>query len=298
MSKVITVEELEQSRNYHIKMAQRSSFPEEYECLLNKQQLSAKSSLLKLNLTINKGLFTLRSRLNNALSYPEQIRNPILLPKDTKVTRFIIMQHHQRNSHAGPEITFRNIRQLFWLLGGKSQVRKCIRLCPHNLCKYPNIQEQTQLMANLPEARIQPGNFQSVSLDFCGPFQMKQCGICQNQTKCISCTKKAQPNKSIKCTIKKCWIVVFACHASRAVHLELLLDKTTESFLLSVKRFCNRRGTPSLIQSDNATEILKGRNIIKDVFEKLNNSRTHQKLAEEFQIKWYTCPVYSPSKNG
>ena len=54
LPKVITVEELKQSRNYHIKMAQKLSFPEEYKCLLNKQQISTKSSLLKLNLTINK----------------------------------------------------------------------------------------------------------------------------------------------------------------------------------------------------------------------------------------------------
>ena len=158
-------------------------------------------------------MFTLQSRLNNALNYPEQVRNPTLLPKDMQITKFIILQYHVKNSHAGPEITFRNIREKYWLLGGKSQVRKCIRLCIHNLCKYPMVLEQNQIMANLPEARIKPGNFDAASLDFAGPFKMKQCGICQNQTKCISCNEKAQPNKSIKCTIKKCWIVIFACHA-------------------------------------------------------------------------------------
>ena len=135
-------------------------------------------------------MFTLRSRLINTLNYPEQVRNPTLLPKDMQITKFIILQYHVKNSHAGPEITFRNIREKYWLLGGKSQVRKCIRLCNHNLCKYPMVLEQNQIMANLPEARIKPGNFDAVSLDFAGPFKMNQCGICQNQTKCISCNKK------------------------------------------------------------------------------------------------------------
>ena len=85
--------------------------------------------------------------------------------------------------------------------------------------------------------------------------------------------QKAQPNKSIKCTIKKCWIVIFACHASRAVHLEILLDKTTESVLLEVERFFNRKGTPRILQSNNASKILKGRNVVKDVDNNLNNSR-------------------------
>ena len=74
---------------------------------------------------------------------------------------------------------------------------------------------------------------------------------------------------------RKIWILVIACHNSRAVHLELVNDKTTEEFVLALKRFCNRRSTPKIIHSDNAGEFIQGKNIIKGVFEKLNTYKTH-----------------------
>jgi len=99
-------------------------------------------------------------------------------------------------------------------------------------------------------------------------------------------------------SIKKCYIVAFVCQASRAIHLELMLDRTTESFLLSVKRFCNRRGTPRIFHSDNGKELLKGRNVIQETYQKINNEKTHRKLAEKFNITWYTIPFYKSRANG
>ena len=137
-----------------------------------------------------------------------------------------MLQHHLKTSHAVPEIVFRSVRNEFWLLGGKAQVRKLIRQCSNKLCKHPNLQGQTQLMANLPTSRINPGTFDAINLDLAGPFKIKQC-ICNN--KCVSCNKKEAKGKK-KPAIKKCYVVAFVCQASRAIHLELLLDRTTESF--------------------------------------------------------------------
>ena len=50
---------------------------------------------------------------------------------------------------------------------------------------------------------------------------------------------------------------------------------------MALKRFCNRRSTPTTIHSDNAGEFICGKNTIKNVFEQLNTYKTHQKLQEE-----------------
>ena len=50
----------------------------------------------------------------------------------------------------------------------------------------------------------------------------------------------------------KVWIVIFACTLSSAVHLEIMQDMIAEQFILTLRRFISRRGTPSLIVSDNA----------------------------------------------
>ena len=83
-------------------------------------------------------------------------------------------------AHLGPETTLRNIILKYWILGGRQEIRKAIKSCEANLCKYPNIEEARQQMPNLPIARITPSNFNAISLDFAGPFKIKKCGLCKN----------------------------------------------------------------------------------------------------------------------
>ena len=122
------------------------------------------------------------SRLNNLQQMPEQMRNIIILPKDARISTLIILEHHKMVAHLGPETTLRNIRLKYWILGGRQQVRNAIKSCGANLCKYPNVEEAKQQMPNLPIARIAPSNFLAISSDFAGPFKIKKCGICKNQS--------------------------------------------------------------------------------------------------------------------
>lgn len=115
----------------------------------------------------------MKGRLDNLHTMLEQVRNPIILTKDHKVTQMLILWYHQINAHSGPEVTLRNIRMKYWSPGGKQQVRKAIRKCGHNLCRYPNTEAASQQIANLPIPRITPGNFEAVSLDFAGHLTSK-----------------------------------------------------------------------------------------------------------------------------
>ena len=51
--------------------------------------------------------------------------------------------------------------------------------------------------------------------------------------------------------MNKVYIALFTCATSRAVHLELVRSLTAESFIKALARFKGRRGTPTLIVSDN-----------------------------------------------
>ena len=44
--------------------------------------------------------------------------------------------------------------------------------------------------------------------------------------------------------------------ATKAVHIEVVSDLTTEAFIGALKRFTARRGKPSNIYSDNATNFV------------------------------------------
>ena len=57
--------------------------------------------------------------------------------------------------------------------------------------------------------------------------------------------------------MNKVYIALFTCATSRAVHLELVPSLTAESFIKALARFKGRRGTPTLIVSDNGKTFLR-----------------------------------------
>lgn len=76
-----------------------------------------------------------------------------------------------------------------------------------------------------------------MGVDFCGPFFTKEHRH-RNRTKV------------------KTYVSVFVCFATKAVHLELVNDLSTEAFLACLKRFFSRRGLSRSMHSDNATNFV------------------------------------------
>ncbi|GFS89970.1 uncharacterized protein TNCV_507001 [Trichonephila clavipes] len=91
---------------------------------------------------------------------------------------------------------------------------------------------------DLPRDRIVPSRpFEKVGLDYAGPIITK-------------------PNlKKIKSDFLKSYIAIFICFCTKATHLEVVSDLTTEAFLACLRRFIARRSKPSVIWSDNATNF-------------------------------------------
>lgn len=54
---------------------------------------------------------------------------------------------------------------------------------------------------------------------------------------------------------RKVFIPLFTCTATRAIHLDVALDMTAESFLLILRRFCDIWSVPKQIISDNRTNF-------------------------------------------
>ena len=58
-----------------------------------------------------------------------------------------------------------------------------------------------------------------------------------------------------KGTGDKIWISLFTCCVTRALHLELVPDMTTDAFLRCFRCFASQRGTPAKVISDNSHTI-------------------------------------------
>lgn len=84
------------------------------------------------------------------------------------------------------------------------------------------------------------------------------------------------------CIVESLCIVV--CMSTKAVHLELCADLTTPEFMAALHRFCNRRGTPADIYSDNGTNF-QGANHKLDEVRQLMTSKSTSTAISHFTTK-------------
>jgi hypothetical protein len=115
-------------------------------------------------------------------------------------------------------------------------------------------------MGNLPAGRtiISPP-FYITGLDYCGPFQTKN---------------KAQRRGPIFST----YVYIFVCFATKAIHLELVGDLTSEAFIAAFHAFVSRRGLPLEVYMDNATTFKGAHNIFLKLSSTVHEEGTNFKF--------------------
>ena len=97
------------------------------------------------------------------------------------------------------------------------------------------------LMGELPFERIayMGPPFSRTGVDYFGPLLIKR-------------GKRTHSN----CGTTKRYGALFTCLTTRAVHVELAGDLSTDSFILALRRFISRRGHPKTIISDNGSNFV------------------------------------------
>lgn len=64
---------------------------------------------------------------------------------------------------------------------------------------------------------------------------------------------------------------------TRCVHLDLLSNMETDSFLMALRHMVARRGTPSEILADQGTNFLGGDKELQTAFTSMSSGTTHQR---------------------
>ena len=251
--------EIRNGEEWLISQVQAASFPEEIAS--SKQHgLVKDSNLANLNPFMCPTSHFLRvgGRIHKSL-LPEEEKHTIILPSNHPVVKLLIEDVHRRELHAGVEHTLSVLRQRFWLIKGRSTVRQTLRNCL--ICRHYQTKPFGQQMAPLPEDRIKPAPpFTNVGLDFAGPLYLKD-------------------------SDEKVYICLFTCAVTRAVHLELVCDMTTERFLLALRRMIARRGMCSIIWSDNAKTFKAANKELQRCWRVLESDQTQSALSEK-KIQW------------
>lgn len=246
---------------------QSSYFEQQKELIKNKKPLP--KYFASLNPFIDeKGLLRVGGRLSYAkLSYDK--RFPILLPNNSKLTTLLIYDIHVTYLHCGVQTTHFLLSQHFWIISAKKLIRKVLSKCFD--CWKTNPKSLQPPLGNLPKFRISEAKaFSNVGTDFCGPFSIT-----------MSRLRGAKTLKSYVC--------LFICCATKAVHLELVSDMSTEGFLAALRRFIARRGRCTNIYSDCGTNFIGGAAYLRDLF---------RECAQSESISWHFNPPHAPHMGG
>ena len=181
----------------------------------------------------------------------------------------------------------------------KEKINNVLKQCRNKECRKSQFKPIEQMMPPLPKERMDLECFYAVSIDCLGPLEMKLYSICHHASLWGKCVKQEKKNdKAAKeCKFKKVFVILFGDMVSRAVHLELLQDKTTESVLMAFQRMTSTRSTPRYILSDNAAEFVRANKELKQVMELITSEEVRRKLNEK-AIKWFFTPAFSPQHNG
>jgi len=99
--------------------------------------------------------------------------------------------------------------------------------------------------------------------------------------------------------ITKGYIAIFVCFATKAVHIEVVTNLTTESFLAALRRFIARRGKPKTMYSDNGTNFQGAANELHDkMLHSSSQTATVQDYLATEGCDWKFIPPHSPHFGG
>ena len=77
------------------------------------------------------------------------------------------------------------------------------------------------------------------------------------------------------------------------MHLEVVLDLTTEAFVAELRWFVARRGTPAVIRSDNGTNFVGAHRLLDAAYEASHLQQPDEALATflmNHHIEWLHTP--------
>ncbi|UYV84382.1 hypothetical protein LAZ67_X001975 [Cordylochernes scorpioides] len=273
----LTSQDLKDSLLQIVKIIQRCEFTPEINACIKNIPLPRKSKLISLNIFIDsQGILRVGGRLRHSDLDIDQ-KHPMLIPKDHFVTKLIVLHYHINNLHSGTQLTLSLIRNKFWIPSGRNLIKRVLNQCL--VCLKSKSKAIHQIMGDLPKNRLLPGRpFEKIGIDLAGPIQ-------------------AKPMLKRSKVIFKFYIVLFVCFTTKAIHLEISSDLTAETFLAALKRFISRRGRPTDIYSDNATNFKGASNILKERW-KLFKAANIQDFSAIESINWHFIPPSAPNFGG
>lgn len=275
----LTIQELKESQYKLIQIAQKEAFPRDYELLVKNIPLSKRSNLLQLCPILDENkLIRVSGRIQRSNSLYDK-KHPLILPAKHQITILILKQEHIRLLHCGTTMLLFSIRERYWPISGRNLCKRVIRECVTCFRCKPSSDEY--LMGNLPEYRVNKYfSFENTGTDFAGPLLVKD-----------------RNTRGFK--LVKAYICLFVCMATKAIHIEIVSDLTTDCFLACFKRFISRRGKLNNVYSDNGKTYVGASRKLSELASFFNSKSTELKESlSNDNINWHFIPARAPNFGG
>ncbi|XP_049294145.1 uncharacterized protein LOC125769454 [Anopheles funestus] len=262
------------------RLAQQDAFNAEIALLKKGKQLTKNSPLRRLNPFLDENeLLRVGGRLKLS-QLPYQAKHPVLLPKKHPLALRIGEHLHVNLIHGGGRLLLSHLREKYWPLDGRHLVKGIVRHCFRCARLQPTLAQQQ--IGQLPTSRTTPSRpFSVTGVDYAGPLYLKPVH------------KRAGSLKAYLC--------VFVCFATKAVHLELVSDLTTNGFMTALHRFTSRRGLPAHLHYDNGKNFEGAKNELVERFEMFRDEQKQSLIAAncaESGITWHLTPPKAPHFGG
>ncbi|KAJ8886006.1 hypothetical protein PR048_012212 [Dryococelus australis] len=165
------------------------------------------------------------------------------------------------------------LQREFWVLGARNFIRSRLYKCIHCFQTHPK--PLTSIMGCLPAERVsQAKPFMNTGVDYGGLVSITMARLRKSH-------------------VLQAYICLFVCFATKAIHLELVSDLSTEAFLAAFRRFVARRGQCANIYSDVSTNFVGASHQLEEVQNFLTHSDTCKQIVDslaEHKITWRFNP--------
>lgn len=262
----ISINDLDLAEIFWIKEAQR-----QFEGKLEKAQFRKLCPRVD-----ERGVIIVGGRTERWMSATWNRQEFVLLPKDNVISMLVINHIHNISGHLGTASTIARIRAKYWVLGISRTVKTMVKKCVRCQIKYERL--IMQRMSTLPEERLKPSPpFFYICVDYFGPFVIK-----------------GEVQKRIR---GKSYGVIFTCLTSRAVHIELAPNYTTDGFLQVLRKFASMRGWPRKLFSDQGSQLKRASKELQDIVSNLDWDQI-KLYGHSHGTEWSFSPADAPWYNG
>ncbi|XP_029163786.1 uncharacterized protein LOC114935214 [Nylanderia fulva] len=243
------------------------------------RSVAPSSTLAKLTPFLDDhGVLRVGGRLKNALLTQDE-RHPMIIPTSSWLTRLLMDSCHRRTLHGEVQLTLGLLRLRFWIPRGRTVVKQQLHRCV--TCTRWRATTLQPPMGNLLRDWVTLTRpFLRTGVDYAGPILIR--------------TSKGRGHRAYKG-----YIAVFICFWSRAIHLELVSDYSSEAFIAALRRFVSRRGLCTDIYSDCGTTFIGADRTLREFFVAASTEgRGIARVAAEHGIRWHFNPPAAPHFGG